>query len=162
MKIGEKIKATRVKQGMTQSDLAKELHVTPAMVSQYETGFRVPKSDTLDKISSALGVTTSRLLSEGEAWPEGGGMYFFGKDGEVYRHNTEKWSEVIGKAYEQQGKEQEIIQDLLKVTGLLTNEGKKKVVGYALDISKNPEYLKEQPPQRPSASEDNEIIRQQK
>ena len=62
MTIGEQIKKTRKKVSLSQVELGKRLGVTGAAIAQYETGRRIPKRETLDKISRALGVQPYELL----------------------------------------------------------------------------------------------------
>ena len=62
MSIGEKIKAVRIKNGLTQKELGALLNVSPAMIGQYESGKRNPKIDTLQKIAEQLGVSTTELI----------------------------------------------------------------------------------------------------
>lgn len=54
MSFAERLKAARKKANMTQKDLANNLHVTPAMIAQYEIGNRKPGRKTLGKIANAL------------------------------------------------------------------------------------------------------------
>lgn len=54
MSFGDSLKEARKKAGITQNELANKLHVSAAMIAQYETGKRNPKKDTLHKIANAL------------------------------------------------------------------------------------------------------------
>lgn len=54
--IGGRIKAARIKKGMTQAELAKLLGVAYQNIGQWENGKRVPKVETLMKIGESLGV----------------------------------------------------------------------------------------------------------
>ena len=56
MKVGEYIKKARLSAGITQTELAKRLTTTPQNISQYETGKRIPKLSTLEKLSEAIGI----------------------------------------------------------------------------------------------------------
>lgn len=47
--------------GMTQNDLAELVGTTPAAVSRYATGLRVPRIETARKIADALGVGLDAL-----------------------------------------------------------------------------------------------------
>lgn len=60
--ISENIKELRVALNMTQSDLAKTVHVTTATISAYENGIRMPSYDTLIKLASFFKVSTDSLL----------------------------------------------------------------------------------------------------
>ena len=59
---GQLIKEARKKAGMTQLELAKKLNIPFQSVSQWERDIRKPKYETLERISSALGVPVSFLL----------------------------------------------------------------------------------------------------
>lgn len=62
MNIGEKIKHSRKKAGLTQKELAENLGVSAAMIAQYETGKRNPKFETIKKIAKALNIEPHTLL----------------------------------------------------------------------------------------------------
>lgn len=62
MTTGERIRQARKSAGMTQSELARRLDVTPQTVSQYERGLINPKIETIRKFADALGVTSEVLL----------------------------------------------------------------------------------------------------
>jgi len=65
MSLGERLKTYRVLQGLTQSALAREAHISPSDISRIENDLS-PKvaAFTLLKIARALGVTTAHLLGE--------------------------------------------------------------------------------------------------
>jgi transcriptional regulator with XRE-family HTH domain len=57
------IKAKRKVKGLTRSDLARAADVSPAYITQLETGERKnPSLDVLRKIAKALGVPVTELL----------------------------------------------------------------------------------------------------
>lgn len=64
MDAAEKIKKIRKEKGITQKELAKRLGWSAAHVSQYETGTRTPKHETLVKIASALGCDIRDLMPD--------------------------------------------------------------------------------------------------
>lgn len=63
---GAMIKTLREKHGLTQSDLAEKIGVTPKAVSKWETGKGLPDISLLEPISKALSVSAAELLA-GEA-----------------------------------------------------------------------------------------------
>ena len=69
---GDKIRAGRTAQHMTQQQLADELHVTVQAVSQWENNKTQPDSDKLLHLARILGITTDNLLDEtvedGQFW----------------------------------------------------------------------------------------------
>ena len=69
---GDKIRAGRTAQHMTQQQLADELHVTVQAVIQWENNKTQPDSDKLLHLARVLGITTDDLLDEavddGQFW----------------------------------------------------------------------------------------------
>ena len=69
---GDKIRAGRTAQHMTQQQLADELHVTVQAVSQWENNKTQPDSDKLLHLARVLGITADDLLDEtvedGQFW----------------------------------------------------------------------------------------------
>ncbi len=59
-----RIKKRRRELKMTQTELAKEANLTPAAISQFESGTRKPSFNTLSSLSDALKVTTDYLLGK--------------------------------------------------------------------------------------------------
>ena len=64
MTIGERVKQARKEKKLTQKELAEQIGVHPANISQFERGKRNPKLENINKIASALGILTSELLGE--------------------------------------------------------------------------------------------------
>ena len=62
MPVASRIKNRRMKLGITQTQLAKSARLTPAAISQFESGLRKPSFDALSKLATALKVTTDYLL----------------------------------------------------------------------------------------------------
>jgi transcriptional regulator with XRE-family HTH domain len=62
MDIGEAIKTLRLKQGMTQLQLAEKCFVSTNAVSSWETGKAYPPKGAMERICMALGIPTSYLL----------------------------------------------------------------------------------------------------
>ncbi len=62
MNVGERIRAIRIKKGMTQQAVADAIGITYQNISQYERGIRKPKSSTLRKIAQALDVDIWELI----------------------------------------------------------------------------------------------------
>lgn len=66
MTTGQRIKAARMKAGLTQKELGTKLGVSESFIAQYETDKRNPKKETLEKIADALGVHFLELYSDEE------------------------------------------------------------------------------------------------
>ena len=59
---GNVLKTLRLKENMTQSQLAQKLGVTKSVISAYETGLRMPSYDILINIAKIYNVSTDYLL----------------------------------------------------------------------------------------------------
>ena len=59
---GNTLKKLRLKEGMTQADLAQKLDMTKSVISAYETGLRLPSYDVLIHIAKLFRVSTDYLL----------------------------------------------------------------------------------------------------
>lgn len=59
---GSVLKKLRLKENMTQAQLAQKLGVTKSVISAYETGLRLPSYDILIHISKIFYVSTDYLL----------------------------------------------------------------------------------------------------
>ena len=62
--ISQLIKDRRKQLAITQTELAKQSSLTPAAISQFESGTRKPSFDTLSNLADALKVTTDNLLGK--------------------------------------------------------------------------------------------------
>lgn len=60
--IGKRIKEVREKLGLNQAKLAAEADITPAAISQIESGDRIPSTPILRRLATALQVSTDYLL----------------------------------------------------------------------------------------------------
>lgn len=65
-----RIKQRRRELKMTQTELAKAADLTPAAISQFESGTRKPSFNTLSSLSDALKVTTDYLLGKKDRDPK--------------------------------------------------------------------------------------------
>ena len=61
--IGPRIAALRRERGLSQSELAKRIQVSPSALGMYEQGRREPSADTMVALADSLGVTTDFLLT---------------------------------------------------------------------------------------------------
>lgn len=64
MSIATNIKTIRQMRGMSQEDLANVMGVTQEYISIYESGKRIPKEKTLQKIADGLGVSVGLLKAK--------------------------------------------------------------------------------------------------
>ena len=56
------LKTLRLREDMTQAQLAQKLSLTKSVISAYETGLRLPSYDVLIQIAKIFNVTTDYLL----------------------------------------------------------------------------------------------------
>ena len=59
---GNVLKTLRLKENMTQAQLAQKLGLTKSVISAYETGLRLPSYDILTHIAKIFNVSTDSLL----------------------------------------------------------------------------------------------------
>lgn len=62
MSIGDILSELREDKGLTQLELAKQLHTSNSSISAYETGARIPNSETLKAFAAFYNVTADYLL----------------------------------------------------------------------------------------------------
>lgn len=60
--LGSVLKTLRLKENMTQAQLAQKLGLTKSVISAYETGIRLPSYDILIHIAKLYNVSTDYLL----------------------------------------------------------------------------------------------------
>ena len=60
---GAFIRELRKEKGLTQKDLAEQLHLTDRAVSKWERGLCAPDLSTLEPLADILGVTVAELIS---------------------------------------------------------------------------------------------------
>lgn len=64
MEIGKNIKRLRKMHGLTQEELAKQLDVSRAAVTQWETGWSSPRMGMIEKLSAFFNVSKSELIDD--------------------------------------------------------------------------------------------------
>ena len=132
--VGENIKRIRNERGFTQKELSKKIGTTQQNLAQYENGKRNPKIETIYKIADALEVDISELLEYKTIIRNN--QVFSGSP-----HSVEVFNKIADIA---DGK-----SDLLKQTielniNLLNPKGQAMAARYVEDLTKIPEYCKEQ------------------
>ena len=124
MDAGERIKQARKNAGLSQKELGQKLDMSPVMISQYETGKRIPKLATLQKIADALNLSISHFLT---------GKMFLSlgeKDlHEWYKTFGETKSDKINAAFEK-----------------LNDDGQDKAIEQVELLTEIPKYRKEDTP----------------
>jgi transcriptional regulator with XRE-family HTH domain len=69
--LGQAIRALRVREGLSQKELARRAQITPSFLSQVEGNHRSASLTVLDRISEALGVASEVLIWEAVELPKG-------------------------------------------------------------------------------------------
>lgn len=69
-KFGENLRRARNRSGLSQEEVGKLACLHRTEIGMLERGIRLPKIDTLIKLSAALDVTPAKLL-EGMSWQKG-------------------------------------------------------------------------------------------
>lgn len=62
--IGPFLLQYRIKNGLTQTDLAKRLSISQNAISQYEAGKRTPTVKRLAQIAASLGCTVDEIMAD--------------------------------------------------------------------------------------------------
>lgn len=68
--IGYNVKRLRTQKGLTQTAIARALHVTPQAVSRWENGACCPDLSSLVDLAQVFGTTLDELLREDSMQPE--------------------------------------------------------------------------------------------
>ena len=63
--VGKNVKAARLERQVSLTQLSKAAGLSKGFLSQVETGISNPSLTSLDKIATALGISTLRLISAG-------------------------------------------------------------------------------------------------
>ena len=139
MTLGESIKETRKKHGLSQKELGRLIGVSGSMIGQYETEQRRPKIETIMRIASVLGIEWTEIVPEFHGL-EQIDKYTWGKEAgpEVYRKIEENYQRHHGAQARAN-----------KAMGQMTEEGRSKVADYAEDIL--PRYRRQEAPTAPPA-----------
>nr|WP_305139130.1 helix-turn-helix transcriptional regulator [uncultured Schaedlerella sp.] len=114
MAIGEQIKTLRKKIGYTQKQLAEKCGMAEITIRQYELNKREPRQETIEKIATALGVDPFSLYS-----------FEMASDALEKRMNLKE--NMLLDNYRQ-----------------LNTSGQQKADNYVEDLTKIPEYQKEE------------------
>jgi transcriptional regulator with XRE-family HTH domain len=67
---GQRLRQTRIKAGLSQSDLEEISGIPKARLSRYENGHVAPSIQTLERLARALGVSEASLLGDERALME--------------------------------------------------------------------------------------------
>ena len=136
-----KLAKLRTDAGLTQTELAMRLRLSPGAIGNYESGYREPKIEYLQKIADYFNVPVDYLINDKIVSTDD--RKFISQETvdlaqEILR-NKELYNLYI------QAKEQQAVllpseRELLETFRALNPEGKEKVIDYLHDIS--PRYIK--------------------
>lgn len=121
MTIGENIRQARKRAGLTQKQLAEKSGVATITLQQYERGVREPKLDTIAKIARAMNLFASDLIND-------------------------QWQNVdmtFTDATERYGQETPQYYRMVEAFSTLNHTGAEKAAVAVEDLSKVPEYRRE-------------------
>ncbi|MCB9742236.1 MAG: helix-turn-helix transcriptional regulator [Alphaproteobacteria bacterium] len=62
-RLGERLRALRLRQGLTQQDLADRVGVSPPEISKYERARRAPSLESLAALAEGLGLPLSEVVA---------------------------------------------------------------------------------------------------
>ncbi|MFR3728392.1 helix-turn-helix domain-containing protein [Lacrimispora sp.] len=130
--IGDNIRKFRKEKNLTQKQLGDLLDMSEVMIGQYERGDRNPKIDTLRRIAKALNVELYDLAD----WSQYSTEDFI----EDFTLSIDEQNEMLILSKEEAQKR--LDEELLDYVHLLNEINQEKVVKYAYDLTKIPEYLK--------------------
>ena len=143
MTIGNNIKRIRKEMNMTQKELGEKLGgISQQQIAQWENGRSTPKLATIRKISDALQVPLYEFLHEVQGFWDT--VSQSEKEEDLSREHRGPWSYADAEEYFSYS-EHEIEKNLMNKYRSLTPEGREKVLEYAVDMTKIPEYQKKKP-----------------
>jgi transcriptional regulator with XRE-family HTH domain len=121
MLIGERIRALREKQGLTQGDIEERAGLLRCYTSRVENGHTVPSLETIEKIARALNLPLYQVFYDGEKPPE---LEVVTSDG--------RRKLPFGKT----SSDAKYLQSLLKAVEGIDGSGRKELLRRAKELSK--------------------------
>ena len=132
--LGANIKRSRKAAKITQESLAREIGVTKAAISRYESGLREPSLDQLIKIADTLQVSTFDLIGKTAT-----AAYEMGVDNITKLHDhLDNIASDIWRSYGYTGSETE--SKLIQAFSKLNEEGQRKAVERIQELVEVPRY----------------------
>lgn len=144
MNIGEKIKDYRKKSGLSQKELGQKLNVSQQHIAQYESGKRIPKLDTIQKIAVALNISVNDLL---ESPLDDSPLYRAFKNNDASDNPLEKHY-VNSKLTEQIENWQQADIELVKSFKKLNDSGKAVAIERVEELTEIPRYTQKGTPDK--------------
>lgn len=140
--IGEKIRYLRKKRGLTQAELGRLCGMPDSQIRKYESGQISPKPETLKRVAGALQVSPVVFLGSGFM----GSLAFDLLPEEVKKTIDDVLPISAGPDTALSG-DPSSEGILLEHYRQLNNNGKEKVVNFAADLTKIPEYRNDTQPE---------------
>ena len=137
MKFGEKLKELRIEQGLSQREVGERLNVSQQTIAQYERACFPPKAQTMERLASALGISSKEFWIKTSTDPV--------KEEALIKEVNKEVDKLI--ASNRFSLDPAIILPLVKK---LNDAGLSKVYSYVSDLLKIPEYKKEDKTQQNS------------
>lgn len=153
MSFSDRLKEARKKAGYTQAQIADKLKITVQSYSQYETGKRNPKRETLEKIADALSLEYS-YTGDGEPFfyeanPEYAGKIIDSKKSmkdvllnDLGFNGRQLADTVMNDVYNINVKQVDFLDQMDILGERLNDYGKNKAIEQVEMLTKIPEYQK--------------------
>ena len=150
MTIGERIKFVRKQAGMTQQELADRLETSYVGISLWESGKRKPKPESLMRIAEVLDIPATYFTENGHI-SEQEYQATVQQHSEGAQEEVERWERVCEELHKLHDdvvaemrigreKQSKHTDELLQIYEQLNAKGKRKLMAWAKDFSKIPEY----------------------
>ncbi len=136
MTIGERIREIRKSRGLTQKELGERLGLSYQSIAQWENDLRKPKSETILKIASALGVRYEDIV----------GLETFESGAEF----DKRWNEITRELRKSGNKTLKVIHTtdprkfINHALDKMTEEGQAQVAQRAAEVLEVPRYRKDE------------------
>ena len=153
MTIGEKIKSSRLSKGLTQKQLGQLCGMADSAIRRYELGGANPKIETLQKIANALNIDISYFRDEiditRQIYDYNHKLGALNAQLDMEGSNPHIKSEIFSTVQELEELQRLLINiskpkyELMEAFENLNSHGQEKLVCYAKDLAKIPEYKKE-------------------
>ncbi len=136
MTIGERIREIRKSRGLTQKELGERLGLSYQSIAQWENDLRKPKSETILKIASALGVRYEDIV----------GLETFESGAEF----DKRWNEITRELRKSGNKTLKVIHTtdprkfINRALDKMTEEGQAQVAQRAAEVLEVPRYRKDE------------------
>lgn len=120
----DRLKALRKRKGLSQEDIAPKVGVKYGTYRNWEQGVRDPGTEALIRLAEFFDVSVDYLLGQSEI--ERRGDLYLGESETQYGHQTDDADDILNRL-----KEDPATRLVAKISGDLTEEGKKDLLKYA-------------------------------